>query len=161
MKTRNKVFIGLGAILMVTLLAGYGLSVACGPWADSGRCFRHGFHRDFSGFLLWRMDKRAEELDFNDHQKEKYDEMRSKIEAQFSRGVEDRKKMREEISLELGKKEPDLKILAEAIKKRIAMVSDAVGSNLDLFVEFYNVLDADQQERVLEMIRERVECPGP
>ena len=68
MKTRNKVFVGSGIILMLLLLAGFGLVSAYGPLADPcggpnpwfhGRGFFPGGHgRDMADFILWRMDKK-------------------------------------------------------------------------------------------------------
>ena len=44
MKTRNKVFIGSGIILLLLLFAGFGLVSAYGPWSDSCRGFNPRFH---------------------------------------------------------------------------------------------------------------------
>ena len=72
MKTRNKVFVGSGIILLLLLLAGFGLVSAYGPLGDSCRGFNPRFHgrgffpgghsKDMADFILWRMDKKAKEL---------------------------------------------------------------------------------------------------
>ncbi|MFC1883470.1 Spy/CpxP family protein refolding chaperone [Thermodesulfobacteriota bacterium] len=157
MRKRNKFFIGSGVILFLILFAGYGLVAASGHWGDPGRCFHPGFHkRDFAEFMLWRMDKKAKELDLTEKQMEKYNGIRSRIEAQLSNGVESRKKMKEEFRSELGKEDPDVKSMAEKIKKKIRKVSGLMEENLDLFVEFYATLDNDQKKKVMEDIREKV-----
>lgn len=157
MKKRNKFFIGGGVTLFLILFAGYGLVIASGHWSDSGRCFHPGFHnRDFAEFVLWRMDKKAKALDLNEKQMEKYNGIRSRIDAQFSRGFESRKELKEKFNSELSKENPDVGILAETIKKKIRKVSGFMEENLDLFVEFYKTLDADQKEKVMDDIRERM-----
>jgi hypothetical protein len=155
MKKRNKIFFGSGAVLLAILLVGIGISVACGPRVHSGRCFGPPFHDDFAEFMLWRMDRKVQKLDLKNEQKEKYNELRSKIEAQLSDGLEDRRRMREGFSLEIRKEDPDVKAMAETIKEKISKISSFMKENIDLFVEFYETLDDDQKDKVLEMIRER------
>ena len=155
MKKRNKLFIGGGAVFLAILLAGIGISVACGPWMHSGRCFGPANHDDFAEFLLWRLDRKAEKLDLKSEQREKYNEIRSKIEVQFSAGMEDHRRMREEFYLEIRKENPDVRSMAETLKKEISKISGFMSENLDLFVEFFETLDKDQKETVLEMMRER------
>ena len=167
MKTRNKIFIGTGIVLSVMLLAGYGLVVACGPWGDSdrgfhprfhGRGFHSGFHgKYFSEFILWRMDKRVEELDLTDGQKQKYEEIKGKIETQLKEGMADRNRMIEEFHAEINKENPDVGLLAESIKKKIKEISGSMEENLDLFVEFYQALDHTQKDKVMDAIRDRME----
>jgi len=167
MKTRNKIFLGSGVVLLIVLLTGFGLVTAWGP----GRCFDRGFHpgfhgkgfhpgfhdKDISDFVLWRMDKKVKKLNLSDAQKEKYDEIRASIVSRLSEGMDDRKRMIEEFHTEMDKDNPDIAALAESVKKKIKDVSGFVEENLDLFVEFYNSLDDDQKQRVIDAIRDRME----
>jgi len=106
MKTRKKKYFIIGGIVLsIMVLTGFGLVTAWGPCGGfdrdfhprfHGRGFHPGFHnKDLSEFLLWRLDKRVKELDLSEEQKEKYNEIRSRIEAQLTEGMGDRKRVME------------------------------------------------------------------
>ena len=159
METRKKkYFIISGIVLFIMLLIGVGLVAAWGP----GRCFDRGFHpgfhnKDFSDFILWRLDKKMEDLNLTDLQKEKFEEIKGKIGSQINEGIADRKSMIEEFHAEINKKNTDVKALAGKIKKKIDEISEFMHENLDLIVEFYETLDDTQKDKVLDSIRERME----
>jgi len=167
MKTRNKVFIGSGVVLLIILLTGFGLFAAWGPWGGPCRGFHPGFHgrgvhsgfggKDFLEFALWRMDRRVKALGLSDVQEEKYDEIRARIENHLTEGLDDRKNMIEKFHTEMNKDNPDIAALAESVKKKIKVISKFMEENVDLFVEFYNTLDDDQKRQVIEAVRDRME----
>ncbi|MBW1806508.1 MAG: hypothetical protein JRJ06_09185 [Deltaproteobacteria bacterium] len=167
MKTRNKVFIGSGVVVLILLLTGFGLVAAYGPWCDSGRGFRPGFHgrgfqsgfhgKDMSEFVLWRLDKKVEELDLSDGQNENYEAIKAKIKTRLSEGMDERKRMMEEFHAEMDRDNPDIAGLAESFKEKIKDVSGFVEENLDLFVAFYNSLDDGQKQQVIDSIRDRMD----
>jgi len=99
----------------------------------------------------------VEELDLSVPQKGKYEEIKGKIETQLKEGMDDRKRLMEELQTEINKENPDLKVLAESIKKRIKRISAFMKGNLDLFVEFYENLDEEQKDRIMATIREKME----
>jgi len=157
-KTKKKYFIIGGIVLFAILLTGFGLVAAWGPCGGFDRGFHPGFHnKDFSEFILWRLDKRVEELDLSETQKGKYEEIKGKIETQLNEGMDDRKRLMEELQVEINKENPDLKILTESIKKRIKRISAFMEGNLDLFVDFYKNLDEEQKDRIMATIREKME----
>ena len=158
MKTKKKYFIIGGIVLFAILLTGFGLVAAWGPCGGFDRGFHSGFHnKDFSEFILWRLDKRVEELDLSEAQKGKYEEIKGKIETQLNEGMDDRKRLMKELQIEINKENPDVKVLAESIKKRIKRISAFMEGNLDLFVEFYENLDEEQKDRIIATIREKME----
>jgi hypothetical protein len=167
MKTKKGYFVIGGIVLLIMLLTGFGLvatSGSCGGFDRGfhpgfhGRGFHPGFHnKDFSEFLLWRLDKGVKELDLSEEQKEKYNEIRLRIETHLTEGMEDRKRLMEEFHTEIGKEDPDVRLLAESLKKKIKEISGFMEENLDLFVEFYESLDDAQRDRVIDGIRERME----
>ena len=167
MKTKKKYFIVGGIVLFAILLTVFGLVAAWGPCGGFDRHFHSGFHgrgfhpgfhsKDFSEFILWRLDKRVEELDLSEAQKGKYEEIKGKIETQLKEGMDDRKRLMEELQTEINKENPDSKVLAESIKKRIKRISAFMKGNLDLFVEFYENLDEEQKDRIMATIREKME----
>ena len=158
MKTKKKYFIIIGILLFAILLTGFGFVAAWGPCGGCGRGFHPGFHgKDFSEFILWRLDNRVEELDLLETQKEKYEEIKGKIETQLNEGKADRKRLMKEFQTEMNKENPDVKVLAESIKKRIKRISGFLEGNLDLFVEFYENLDEQQKDKTIDTIREKME----
>jgi len=166
-KGKKKYFIIGGAVILVMLLSGYGLVSAWGPCgrygsgADLGHKggrFHPGAHRtDFAEFLLWKMDRRVEELGLSGAQEEKYNEIRSNIEKHLSGAMEERKVLMDEFQREIEKENPDMRRLSDNIKDKMQKFTEFVEENLDLFTEFYESLDNSQKEKVLDGIRERLE----
>jgi hypothetical protein len=167
MKTIKKKYLLIGGIVIfITLFAGLGLFAAWGPCVFDrgfhpmlhGRDFHPGFHKkDFSEFLLWRLDKGVEELNLSEEQREVYNKIRSRIETHLIEGMEDRERLMQEFHTAIDREGPDVRSLAESLKKKIKEISGFMEENLDLFVEFYESLDDAQRDRVVDEIRDRME----
>jgi hypothetical protein len=165
MKTRNKVFIGSGIFLFMTLIVGYGLVVGS-PWGDPGGTFTsrfpgRGFHsashqKDMAEFILWRMDKLARKLNLTKAQKTKYEELKSNVSSRMSTGFEERRQLRARFLEEMNKDNPDVQGLVESAKTRINDFSGFLSNNLDLLADFYNSLDGDQKRLINTEIREKM-----
>ncbi len=165
MRTRNKVFIGSGIFLFVTLIVGYGLVVGS-PWGDPGGTFPsrfpgRGFHsashqKDVAEFILWRMDKLARTLNLNESQKTKYEELKNNISSRMSTGFEERQQLRARFLEEMNKENPDVQGLVESVKTRINDFSGFLSKNLDQLADFYDSLDGDQKRLINAEIRERM-----
>ncbi len=157
METRNKYFFATGLVLLFISFAGFGLLVGCGPCRGFHRGFHPGFHnKDFSEHILRKLDKRIEALNLSEAQKGKYEEMRGKLETRFKEHREDRKRWMEELQTEMNKEEPDIRVLSEAVKKRIERFSGFMEGNLDLLVQFYETLDKEQKEKIMATIRKKM-----
>lgn len=171
MKTRNKVFVGSGIILLLLLLAGFGLVSAYGPLGDScggpdsrfhGRGFFPGGHgRDMADFILWRMDKKAQELKLTPVQKEKYEVIKENLKTHFAESQGDRQRMKDRFQKEMSKDDPNVKDLAESLKTKIKDRAGFANQNLDLLVAFYDSLDSHQKRLVNDEIRERMKTHHP
>lgn len=165
MKTRNKVFIGGGIFLFLTLIVGFGL-VAGSSWGNPGgggafpfpgRAFHSaGHHKDIAEFILWRIDKLAKVLNLNAEQKVKYEELKSNITSRMSTGFEERRKMKARFLAEMNKENPDVQGLVETAKNRINDFSGFLSKNLDLLADFYDTLNVDQKRLLNTEIRERM-----
>jgi hypothetical protein len=165
MKTRNKVFIGSGIFLLMTLIVGYGL-VAGSPWGDPagkwgprfpGRGIHPSFHqKEIAEFILWRMEKTAQSLNLNQAQKGKYEALRNNINSRMSAGFEEREQLRARFLEEMDKENPDVQGLAESVKTRINDFSGFLSKNLDLLADFYESLDSGQKRQLHTEIRERM-----
>jgi hypothetical protein len=166
MKTRNKVVVGSGIIFLVLLIAGLGFGLPNGPWSDSGGGFNPRFHdrgffpghhnKDMAEFILWRMDKKAKELNLTARQQEKYEVIKGNFKTHFSEGLNERQQLKNQFQKELSKEDPDVKNLAEAMKAKIKEMSGFVEKNLDLLVDFYDSLDSNQKRLLNDEIRERM-----
>ena len=154
MKSIKKLYI-IGAVaLVLSVVAGLGFVVASGPGKDWCRGFHPG---GFPKHVLSRMDSRVESLNLTEPQRAKYGEIRAKVEKGLAGGMENRKKLREEMRSELNRSTPDMHRVSEMVKKRISGMSGFLEENLDLLVEFYDMLDEKQRIRVIEHMRDKVE----
>ncbi len=166
MKTRNKVFIGSGIFLLVVILAGYSLVSAYGPWGYGCGGFRPHFHdrgfhsmthgKDMAEFILWRMDKKAKELNLTDKQKAKYEVLKENLKAHFSTAMSDHQKMREKFHEEMDREDPNVPLMIESLKSKINEMSAFLDKNLGLFLDFYNTLDSKQKRMITDEIKERM-----
>jgi len=166
MKIQKKHMI-IGAIVVsVMFLTGFGLVVADGPgrfWGDESHYRSHGgaFHHRFHGkgmadHILSRIDSRMAFLELNETQKEKVEEIKAKIKTRLTEGMEDRNALMTELRAKLNGENPDVNNVSELIKKRIRNMSSFMEENLDLFVEFYNMLDDNQKAQLIERFREKM-----
>lgn len=161
MKTKKRYYIIGGSVLLIMLFTGFGLVAALEPWRGfpPGKGFHHGFDRkDIAEFLMWRMDKKMKDLNLSEGQKEKYNQIRSNIEKHLTEGMDDRKMMMDTFHREMDKENPDVRLLAKMVKTKISEVSDLMRENLDLLVGFYESLNDNQKNKVLNAIRERMEA---
>ena len=164
MKTRNKVFIGAGVAVLVLMIAGYGWVSAYGPWSNScglfpfhARGFKSNtFHKDMAEFVLWKMDKKAEELKLTVQQKEKYEIIKENLKTHFTKFHAEHQNLRSQFRNEMTKENPDIKRILETTKTRLNEVSGFMNKNLDLLLDFYTSLDNRQKAVVNEEIRERM-----
>jgi hypothetical protein len=162
MKIRKRVYIIGGSILLTILLTGFGLVAALeNSWGGfrHGKGFHRGFgHKDVGEFVLWRLDKQMKELNLTEGQQDKYNQIRSNVEKHLTEGMDDRKAMRETFHSEMSKDEPDMRLLVNMMKEKINEVSGLMGENLDLVVGFYESLNVDQKNKILNEIRDRMEA---
>jgi Spy/CpxP family protein refolding chaperone len=157
MENRKKYFVVGGIVLFIIFFTGFGLVAGCGPCRVFHRGFHPGFHnKDFSEFILQRLYKRVEELNLSETQKEKYEEMKGKLETRFKEHRDDRKRWMKELQTTMKKEDPDVKSLSESLKKRIERFSGFMEGNLDLFVEFYETLDKEQKDKIMSSIRKKM-----
>ncbi len=167
MKSRKKYFIIGAAILLIALLAGVSFIAACGPpgFCDMGphRMFcgedshPRFFGKDFSEFILARIDSRVEDLDLSATQMEEYGEIRQRVKGKFVFAMEKRREFFRELRDEVNEDNPDMNALTGRIKLHLGKMEDFMSNNLDLLMEFYNILDEDQKARVIEKMRDKME----
>jgi Spy/CpxP family protein refolding chaperone len=157
MGKRKKYFVVGSIVLLVVLFTGFALVAAHGPCRGFHRGFHPGHHhKDFSEFVLWRLDKGVEGLNLSEAQKEQYQEMKAKLRTRFKEHRDGRKRWMEELQSAMKKEDPDIKVLSESAKKGMERFSGFMEGNLDLLVEFFETLDKEQKEKIMATIREKM-----
>ncbi len=165
MSRRKKTVIG-ALILSLAILVGIGATMAYGPRGSWARGFPPGFHgmgchpgphgEDIADFILWKMDRHVKELNLNGAQKKAYEKSKEEIRAGIADAIERKKGFHRIVHEEMDKENPDINALAGLMKERAQHIPDMVSKPLDLFVNFYNLLDENQKAKVIEMFRTRM-----
>jgi hypothetical protein len=149
MKLGRKTYvIGGIAVLLGAVLVSAGLISGCGP-----HMFCDG---NFSEHVLSRMDSRVEKLELSESQQQKYEEIRLKVKANLDKGKEERRKFFSDLQNEINKENPDINALAALVKTKFSHGPTHLNDNLDLFTEFYNILDEEQKDILLERLRKKM-----
>jgi len=165
MSKRKKIIIG-ALILTLAVVIGIGATTACGPKGSWARGVPPGFHgmgchsgphgEDIADFILWKMDRHVKELNLNDVQKKEYERSKEEIRAGIAEAIERKKGFHRIVHEEMDKENPDINALAGLMKERAQNIPDMVSKPIDLFVNFYNLLDESQKARVIAMFRARM-----
>ena len=149
MKLTKKTYITGGIVLFVGVIVVFaGFFAGCGP-----HMFCDG---DFSEHILSRMDSRVEKLELSDSQQEKYEEIRLRVKANLDKGKEERRKFFSELQIEINKGNPNINAVTDLVKRKFTEGPIHLTDNLDLFVEFYNILDEDQKEILITKLRKKM-----
>lgn len=166
MKSQKKHSIIRAFFLLLGIFTVFGLITACGFPVSCDRgphpmFFGKGFHpgffnKDFSKYILARIDSGVEDLDLSTFQREKYDQVRGKINAGLTRGMERRQQFFKELQSEINSDNPDMNGLTNLMRERLKDRSKFISDNLDFFMGFYNTLDDDQKAKFMKMISKRI-----
>ena len=150
-------------ILSLVVLVGIGTTMTYGPRGSWAKGFPPGFHGmgchpgphgdDIADFILWKMHRHVKELNLNDAQKKEYDKSKEEIGAGIAEAIERKKDFHRIVHEEMDKENPDINALAGLMKERAQNIPDMVSKSIDLFVNFYDLLDESQ---VIEMFRSRM-----
>jgi len=155
--------------IMIIVLGASGLLiggiVGCGPRTpfegrDHSWSFRrgpHGFHRGDFERVLKHVDERVESLNLTDPQKEKYAAVRLKMKSELIKGVENRKKLAVDVRKEMQKDLPDMHKVAGMVSDHIGMLPAALDNGMNLFLEFYEVLDENQKAMIIRHMRKHLD----
>jgi hypothetical protein len=160
-------------IIIGAVLVAFGLLAGCGPhglcdkvFSSRGSGERGAFHKrwgrhrfagkDISEHIMKRFDERVEKLGLSEAQQESYEEIRTKVETTLKESKEEHRKLFEELRGEIKRENPDMNVAASLVKDRLKDMPDHLAQIVDYFMEFYNVLDEDQQAQVLDEMRDKM-----
>ena len=151
MKNR-KTYAIVGGLLALCLL---GVGTVAYSWGPGIGC-----HPKFRQMMLAHLDDRVEEMGLNQTQQKQYQELRNQLVVNMEKGAVKRRQVFRELSQELNKAQPDVKAMAELIKLRLGEAPAIIGANLDLFTEFYQILDKDQKAKFIAKARKKMARAG-
>ncbi|MBN2123060.1 MAG: Spy/CpxP family protein refolding chaperone [Deltaproteobacteria bacterium] len=97
------------------------------------------------------------ELDLSESQKRQYEELKQELKTRLRQGCEKRKQFLVEVENEINKANPDLNAVALSAKQKVREFPSAMEGYMDLMLSCYNMLDKEQQEKVIGKIREMME----
>jgi Spy/CpxP family protein refolding chaperone len=137
---------GLVIVVMALLIV---FAAGCRkPWTGDGQFVDH---------FVGRLDDRVETLNLTDAQKTQYEDFKLKLQTNLEEFGQDRQVFRDAMKTELSKENPDMVMAAENLKQRIGDMAQFASDNVDLFMEFYQILDETQQAQVVDIIQEKME----
>jgi len=165
MSKRKKIIMG-ALILTLAVVIGIGATIAYGPKGSWARGFPPGFHgmgchpgphgEDIADFIAWKMDRHVKDLNLSEVQKNEYEKIKKDIKAGIAEAIERKRDFHRMVHEEMDKENPDIRALAGLMKERAQHIPDMVSKPIDLFVDFYSLLDENQQAKVIEMFRARM-----
>jgi LTXXQ motif family protein len=167
MSDRKKIW-GIGGVVLGLLGLAWaaGSLAGCGPQRPEGRDdysrwhygYRHGGFGapGFKAHLEKHLDQTVAKLNLSESQEKQYSELKRELEARLENGFEKRKQMKKAVEMEISKPNPDLNAVAALLKGKLNEFPAVMDGYVDLFMSFYNMLDREQQEKVIGEIREKL-----
>ena len=147
--SRKKIMaIVVGAVLAVGVVV-TGVSLA-GQYVEG--CMGRG-----PEFFMSRMDERVAELNLTPEQQANYQNLKDDLRERMMQGRDQRKEFLARLKAQLAVTDPDVNLVAGMVKDKMTTFAGTLGQGLDLFVEFYNTLNPEQQQKVLDRLRERID----
>lgn len=153
-KVTNKRWIFFTSLVLVMVMATAGFAV-------SG--FKGGFGGPLGGKemrkerMLSKLDYAMQELQITPEQRVKYTTIRNRMSATIDQAMARREKMREAVRNEMAQETPDVKMLAESMKKEARTMPEIATAQIDSVLEIYSILDKDQQAQFVSMIKKRMD----
>ena len=108
--------------------------------------------------IMKKVDSEVKELDLTPEQQTKYQDIRSRLEVDVRKHLDSMKQLHGDIEKDLKGERPDVNAMAAQLKKRFAEEGDPRQKLVDYFVEFYNILNPEQQKKLIENIGKEHRC---
>ncbi|MCP4351025.1 MAG: hypothetical protein GY795_36625 [Desulfobacterales bacterium] len=145
------------AVVCVSLMLVIGGVAVIGAKTGGFGCgaFR-GHHGKSHEFFLAHMDGCIETLNLSDSQMGGYKAIREKISSGIKEHKEKREQFMGDVSKEISQKNPDMEKVASMLREKISNIPDIASTHIDYALEFYNLLDDEQKQKVLEKARNRL-----
>ncbi len=136
--------------LAIALLGGL-LFTACGHHRG------HFCNKDFPKRVLKHMDKKIAKLDLDAAQITKYEKIRGEVKKDLQAMQQRHLNAGRLVKAELDKKYPDMEVIVNIIGKNRQKRPQLFEKYSPLLLDFYNSLNTEQQQKVLEKIRDHAD----
>ena len=143
------------SLLAVVAILGIGILAAAG--CHPRPPFRKA---DFPDRLVKRMDKEVGQLQLNDAQRQKYNELRELVKTQMAAMIDHHIRTMQEVDRELSQAKPDANRIGALVKKAHTDRPEKFNELVDKAVALYNSLDDTQKARVIEKVKKHHRCFG-
>lgn len=142
-------------LLIVAMLV---VSLATGGYAVSGFKKQLGHHGKemVKEHVLSKLDYTVQELRLTPEQQSKYSTIRDKMSTTLDSIGAHHDATRDALHAEFTKSDPDIKGMAERMKKEIALVSGSVTAQIDYMMEVYDILDPGQQKTLASKLKDHM-----
>jgi Spy/CpxP family protein refolding chaperone len=107
-------------------------------------------------YFLKKVDREVKELNLTQAQQAKYEDIRHRLEADMNKHMDKMKQLHSEIEKNFKSEHPDVNTMAAQLKKDFTEEGDPRQKLIDYFVEFYNILDQNQQKQVDKYISKKI-----
>ena len=121
---------------------------------DKGMCDR--WHAP--DHIMKKIDSEVKDLDLTAEQQTKYQGIRSRLEVDVQKHMDSMKQLHGDVEKDLKGERPDVNAMAAQLKKRFADEGDPRVKLVDYFVEFYNILNPEQQKKLIDHIGKERRC---
>lgn len=157
MKTNmNKRWILFSAVVMVMVMATAGMAISgaksqfggFSPFGDKG------MHKER---ILSKLDYTMQELKLDSKQQAEYSAIRERMVKNMNEAQARRQATRDMVRNEMSKEQPDVKMLADTLKKESRSMPDMRVAQIDSLLEIYGILHKDQQAQFVKMVKKRME----
>lgn len=158
MKKLNKRWMALSVFTLVLVLGTAGVAISGFKGGFGGGPFHgKGFKKER---VLSRLDYTVQELKLTAQQQIKYGIIRTKMSKGLEAAATRHDEIKDFLHTELGAEQPDIKMIAETMKKNIRTMPDYATMQIDYMMEVYDILTPAQQKELTAMIKERMEKHG-
>jgi Spy/CpxP family protein refolding chaperone len=136
--------IGLAGLIVAITLGGCERG-----WGSKGHTPDH---------IMKKIDSEVKELNLTPEQQTKYQDIRRRLEVDVRKHMDSMKQLHGDIEKNLKGERPDVNAMAAQLKKQFAEEGDPRQKLVDYFVEFYNILNPDQQKKLIDHIGKERRC---
>jgi Spy/CpxP family protein refolding chaperone len=119
------------------------------PFGHGG--FHPGFMNDgLPEFAAQRLDEHVQDLGLSEAQQQQYQLIREEFKQLVAQHVEKRKEFFIQLREAILAPNPDAAFIGTLVKAHAQHIPDTIESHVDLFLSFYDILNADQKGLVVE-----------
>jgi Spy/CpxP family protein refolding chaperone len=165
-KKRTVVVSGVLAFIMISAVALFAGNLAGCRYDGFGGSGFHprfghgGFHPGFMDeglpeFAAQRLDEHVEDLGLSEAQQQQYQVIREQFKQAVAQHVEKRKEFFIQLREAIQAPDPDAAFIGTLVKAHAQHIPDAIESHVNLFLSFYDILDAEQKALVIEQAQKR------